>query len=84
MQTNSKEMGFGNKNNGIKFLKISQLISTNSIRRLALNINDITTTSTIQDILGLSTKILHETSIRCIQLGGLKLSKQNIDFLKFW
>ena len=79
------KLAMGNKkSNGIKFLKISQLITTYFPSTLDLDDVYIPTMATIEDILGLSTKILHETSIRCIQLGGLKLSKQNIDFLKFW
>ena len=70
--------------NGIKFLKISKLTRYWSATRINVNKENTNIFSKVEDILAISIKILHDTSISCIQIDGLKLSKENIKFLKFW
>lgn len=71
----------------IKFIKIGKLNVTSwRTRRLDLKGPDVDIgyRAKIQDILSLSTKLLQQTNIECIQIGGLKLLQQHIEWIKFW
>ena len=71
-----------NHTNKLRYLKIGKL--TTYWSKNILLAQDTNKKNNINDILALSTKILQETSVRCIQIGGLKLSKENMEFVKFW
>ena len=70
--------------NGIKYLKINKLTRSWAAAKIDVNKENTNVFSSVEDILSISTKILHDTSISCIQIGGLKLLQQHIRFLNFW